>query len=237
MALATVFAVVLVSRSLTNGTRTQEAPLADSVPRAATEWDEMAQQVLLAPPDVDGFALAPQRDYSVPEDVVLPECEAVDQLDERYGEYASAWGISYARPATPTESEVQLGESVLVWESDRVAVPRMSGAVTIIGPCRRAQIEYNFEQQAEDRSIEPLDAQLLDVDVPETAGVATGGYRVRLSASLGGLDFPIYYDLLFVAKGRIIVVVDLAVQVRPFPKSDQADILPAVADRVIRAQQ
>ena len=214
-----------------------DAPIADAPRLPSTEWDEIAQSSLLASSDLDGYDLAPQNDYSVPDDIVIAECEAVDQLDERYGRSATAWGIGYARPPSPTESEVRLGHSVLVWESDEVAVPRMSDAISVIGPCREAQIRHNFESQAAERSIEVIDSELLEVDVPQIPDVATGGYRVRLTASLGGLEFPIYYDFLLVAKDHAIAVVDLAAQVRPVPSAEQAEILGAVADRLIRAQR
>lgn len=214
-----------------------DAPLADAPQRPMTEWDEIAQAGLLDASDLDGYELAPQSDYSVPDDVVIAECAEVDQLDERYGPSTTAWGIGYVRPPSPTESEVRLGHSVLVWESDNVAVPRMSDAISVIGPCRQAQIRHNFEAQGAEQSLEVVDSQLLDVDVPEIPQVATDGYRVRLVASLGGLEFPIYYDFLLVAKDHVIAVVDLASQVRPVPAGEQAEILGAVADRLIRAQQ
>lgn len=213
------------------------APMAEGVSRASSRWEEIAQRSLLAPDELPSFALAPQPSYTPDDGVELDTCRDLGTLDEKFGQPETAWGIGYRRGAADALDQVGVGQSTVVWTSDEVAERRITPAVRLFGPCRHSQIVHNFSTQLpDDGPVEVADSRLVELPTPSIDHVATDGYRIRITLSAGGLEYPVYYDFYYVAYLHAISVVDIRSQIRPLEREITQDIVEAVADRLMRAQ-
>lgn len=204
------------------------AGVASFVSPPSTEEDWLASRTLLSPADLpEGFELTP-RLSSVPEQD--PEvCDAFGELDSEFGEAVTIWGIAYSQRTLFDETTIS--QASFVW-SRPIAVERMREAVQIAQACMPARVEANLRENLANEATALVSvtgtshAVRLGVDAPAE------GVRVEFILREAGIEYSTYYDFLYVAHERVIVLLEIRRQVDPPETSLEGALVRALFERL-----
>jgi hypothetical protein len=143
------------------------------------------------------------------------------------------------KATSPTFSTVddstEITAEVTFTPSTRSAASRMDLYQSDAAPrCYEQAFRQELTKQATRPGVDLGEPSLDRLDVPDI-GDETVAFRVSVRISGGGVDIPLYFDVLLVRVGRIGITTTFATQGEPFDRHEAADLTRIVADRAPEA--
>lgn len=198
-------ALLLISGGCSETSTDQAAEVPLDPELVAADEDRADAAVVRIEDLPDGWEAEPgsSADDGEEDEPVLPECEAMEEADER-GRTAEATSESFVRENT------QLGSSVSFYADDALAATAFAARFEDeVRSCLEEVIGTGMEQGiAEDPAI-PAGAAQVDVHVGdlsvEAVGDERGGWSATVEATVGGVPLSMYADLIVVRVGRVLI--------------------------------
>lgn len=190
---------------------------------------QKAQRIVLSAADLSGFTQDPPDPTINPNDTLLPgdACHKDNPLLLRLGTDNDPRGVM--SPDFTNSDEVTVGSAATFAETeeDARAVITALSATTFPG-CFSPAFTTELQKQAEFTNVSTSTARLPAV----TVGDSSIGYRSTVRARYTGVSVTLYFDAVFIQKGRGVALVNVTKATSPYANAERLRLVNPVAERL-----